>query len=72
MKNFRIKSNLYLSVRELEISKLVVSGKSSKQIASILNLSVHTVNTHRRNIINRVGAKNLAEVLYKLVKIGLI
>lgn len=72
MKNIRNKSNLFLSVRELEIAKLVASGMASKQIAGILNVSVNTVNTHRRNIIKRTGTKNSVEVMFRLLNMGLI
>ncbi|MFZ1257100.1 MAG: LuxR C-terminal-related transcriptional regulator [Saprospiraceae bacterium] len=61
-----------LSKRELEIMDLIAQGLESKQIASLLYVSVHTVETHRRNIIKRVGAKNIIEVTVKLIKLGLI
>ncbi|MBK9720343.1 MAG: response regulator transcription factor [Saprospiraceae bacterium] len=51
---------------------LIAQGLESKQIASLLYVSVHTVETHRRNIIKRVGAKNIIEVTVKLIKLGLI
>ena len=44
-----------LSVRELEIIKLIESGLGSKEIADKLFLSVHTVNTHRSNILEKSG-----------------
>ncbi|MBK9222615.1 MAG: response regulator transcription factor [Saprospiraceae bacterium] len=72
MENVNKKSTLLLSKRELEIMDLIAQGLESKQIASLLYVSVHTVETHRRNIIKRVGAKNIIEVRVKLIKLGLI
>jgi DNA-binding CsgD family transcriptional regulator len=60
------------STRELEILKLVESGMSSQQIADKLFLSVHTVNTHRRNILERCGKDNISNLIYELQSQGLI
>ena len=47
-----------LSDRELEVFQMLGSGKSSKEIGSILNISVHTVNTYRKHIIEKNGYHN--------------
>jgi DNA-binding CsgD family transcriptional regulator len=60
------------SVRELEIIKLIESGMSSKQIADKLFLSVHTVNTHRRNILQQSGKDNISNLIYELKEQGLM
>lgn len=52
-----------LSTRELEILKLVGEGFSSKDIAHKLFLSEFTVNTHRRNMLKKTGASNLAALI---------
>lgn len=52
-----------LSRREKEILNWVVEGLSSQQIARKLNLSLHTVNTHRKNMLQKTGAKNVAELI---------
>lgn len=49
---------LSLTKRELEIIKLLSMEKSSQQIADQLFLSVYTVNTHRKNILQKLGIKN--------------
>jgi DNA-binding CsgD family transcriptional regulator len=49
-----IKGNIF-SGREFEIIKLIQSGLNSEQIAGKLFLSVHTVATHRRNILEKSG-----------------
>jgi len=53
-----------LTKREKEIIALLASGKSSSEISDILFISNLTVNTHRRNIIDKLEAKSFAE-LYK-------
>jgi len=60
------------SSRELEILKLIESGMSSKQIADKLFLSVHTVNTHRRNILDQCGKDNISNLIYELNEQGLL
>lgn len=52
-----------LSAREIEILKLVARGRSSNQIAHELNLSKHTVDTHRRNMIRKMEVCNSIELI---------
>ncbi len=52
-----------ISKRENEVLNLLAKGLSSKQIADKLNLSLHTVNAHRRNILNKTKSKNTAELI---------
>jgi hypothetical protein len=53
-----------LSDHEFEIVKLIESGLSSEQIAEKIFLSVHTVNTHRRNILQKCGKPTMSELIY--------
>lgn len=52
-----------LSEREMEIVKLISRGNSSAHIASDLNISVHTVNSHRKNILKKLGLKSPTELI---------
>ncbi|MGB7933745.1 MAG: response regulator [Gammaproteobacteria bacterium] len=52
-----------LSAREREVMALVVSGLSSKEIARQLGLSHRTVESHRTNIMNKMGTTSLAELI---------
>jgi len=54
-------SPIPLSPREIEIVRLVVDGKIAKEIASELNLSTHTIYTHRKNIMNKLELKSTSE-----------
>ena len=47
-----------MTLREIEIIKLVSVGKTNAAIAKILNISLHTVITHRKNINKKLGASN--------------
>ncbi len=49
-----------LSDRETEVLLLVAQGCSSKEIADRLHISIHTVNTHRKNITHKTGIKSVA------------
>ncbi|HSZ72683.1 MAG TPA: helix-turn-helix transcriptional regulator [Cytophagaceae bacterium] len=54
-----------LSQRELEILNLLKIGKSSLEISAVLNISEHTVKQHRKNMLQKLNAKNTAELLSK-------
>ena len=60
------------SERELEILKLIESGLSSKEIATKLFLSVHTVNTHRTNILEKSGKAHISDLIYEFKENGLL
>jgi hypothetical protein len=60
------------SKRELEIIKLIESGLSSKEIAARLFLSIHTVNTHRTNILEKSTKAHLSDLIYELKEQGLV
>ena len=55
-----------LTEREVEILELLMQNKSSKEIAELLFLSKHTVDTHRRNILEKTGKSSTAELLAEL------
>jgi len=52
-----------LSSREMEMVRLLAKGLSSEEIAKKMFLSRHTIDTHRRNILNKTGARNTIELL---------
>lgn len=56
-------SGVSLSEREIEVIKLISDGLSNKEIAEKIFLSTHTVNTHRKNIMNKLGIKNTAGIV---------
>lgn len=49
----------HLSEREKEVMELIAKGNSSLKISKLLCISIHTVNNHRKNIIQKIGKKNL-------------
>lgn len=63
---------LGLTNRELEILQYIVSGKSNKEIAADLSLSVNTVAVHRANIMDALGIHNTAELVVYAIKNGLV
>lgn len=50
-----------LTARELQVLKLVAKGKSTREIANELYLSVHTINSHRKNIIKKLNIQSPVE-----------
>lgn len=61
-----------LSLRQTEVLQLIAEGKSMKQIALGLGISVKTVETHRAALINRIGIRDVAGLVRYAVKIGLV
>ena len=61
-----------LSIRENEIIILISEGLTNGQIAEQLFLSNHTINTHRKNIMAKLGVKNTAGIVMYAVKTNLI
>jgi len=61
-----------LTARQREVLKLVAGGKSTKEIAFDLNLSVKTVETHRAQIMERLGIRDVAGLVRYALKTGLV
>jgi DNA-binding NarL/FixJ family response regulator len=61
-----------LTARELEVLQHIVAGKSNKEIASQLDLSVNTVSVHRANIMERLGIHKTAELVVYAIRNGLV
>lgn len=60
-----------LTHREREVLQLMAEGKSTKQIASMLNLSIKTIETHRQHLTNKLNIKNIAELTKYAIREGL-
>ena len=65
-------ANLNISEREVEIIKLIAEGFINKEIADKLFLSTHTVNTHRKNIMSKLGVSNATGIVIFAVKENLV
>lgn len=52
-----------LTHREKEVLELVVKGKTSKEISDELNISIETVDTHRKNILRSIGRRSMNEII---------
>jgi len=61
-----------LTARELEVLQHIVAGKSNKEIASELDLSVNTISVHRANIMDRLGIHKTAELVVYAIRNGLV
>ena len=61
-----------LSSRELEIIKYIAEGYTNSQIAAVLYLSNHTINTHRKNIMKKLNVNNTAGIVMYAVKTELV
>ena len=61
-----------LTSREAEILQLLAEGKTNKEIATSLNLSPYTVETHRKHVMQKLNLRNSAEVVLYAVRKGII
>ena len=60
-----------LTPREFEVLRLIVRGKLNKQIAHVLGTSERTVKAHRHNLMEKIGARSLAETVSIAERLGL-
>ena len=67
-----IKAKRALSTRELEVLQQIVAGKSNKEIAMALNLSVNTIAVHRANLMDALQIRNTAELVVYAIRHGLV
>jgi DNA-binding NarL/FixJ family response regulator len=61
-----------LTSREREVLQMLAEGKTNKEIASVLNLSVYTVDAHRGRIMEKLNAHSINELVRFAVRNGLI
>jgi DNA-binding NarL/FixJ family response regulator len=61
-----------LTTREREILQLLAEGKSNKDVANMLNLSLYTVETHRSNIFQKLNLHSTAELILYAIRKGVI
>lgn len=61
-----------LSSRESEIACLIANGCTNKEVACQLCLSPHTVHTHRKNIMKKLGVRSASELTMSCLRLGII
>jgi DNA-binding NarL/FixJ family response regulator len=61
-----------LTAREREVLQLLAEGKSNKEAAAVLFLSPYTVETHRTNLMQKLGLHNTAAIVLYAVRKGMI
>ena len=61
-----------LTSREREVIQLLAEGKTSKEVAVALNLSVKTAETHRTNLMRKLGLHSVADLTRYAVRNGIV
>jgi len=61
-----------LSEREQQVFRLMVEGRSTKQVADVLSISPKTVEKHRASIMNKLGLRDLMSLVKYAIRIGVI
>jgi two-component system, NarL family, response regulator NreC len=65
-------SHSLLTDREKEILQLLAEGRSNKEVASTLGVALSTVETHRANMMQKLGLRNTAEIVLYAVRKGIV
>ncbi len=61
-----------LSARELEVLRLIAEGRGRREIGKLLNISVRTLDTHRTNIMLKLGCKSTAQLVHYALRANLL
>lgn len=61
-----------LTAREVEVLRLLANGRSNKELAGDLEISVRTAESHRASIMSKLGAESLAEVVTMAIRDGIV
>lgn len=64
--------DIYLTKREIEVVRLLAEEKTTEEIAQTLFVSTHTIETHRKNILSKIHAKNVVGVLKYALRTGIV
>ena len=64
--------NIELTEREIDVLRLLLAGNSNKEVADKLNISTHTVISHRKNITSKTSIKSLAGLTIYAIQNGII
>jgi DNA-binding CsgD family transcriptional regulator len=65
-------NNKKLSERELEVLQLIADGLTSEQIAHDLGITIHTVSAHRKKLLEKMNANNVALLVAEAFRKGLV
>ncbi|MCB0608350.1 MAG: response regulator transcription factor [Lewinellaceae bacterium] len=68
----RNKTEVLLTRREIEVLRMIASERSNQEIADQLYISIRTVDTHRRNLLQKLGLKNTAGLVKYAIKNGFL
>jgi DNA-binding NarL/FixJ family response regulator len=60
-----------LTIAEVKVRKLLINGRTNKEIADILNISFYTVRRHRQNILQRTNQHNISGLIKFAINKGL-
>lgn len=61
-----------ITLRELDVLKRISEGKNTQEIAQELCVSTNTVNTHRRHLMEKLDARNVADLIMTAISRGII
>lgn len=69
---FQLVEAVELSKREKDIMREIANGMATLEISEKLNISHHTVDSHRKNILTKLGARNTADITRYAIQMGIV
>lgn len=66
------RSSSHLTARQHQILKMIAEGLTNREIAAKLAISIRTVEVHRYNLMHRLEVRNVAQLLHRSLKLGLL
>jgi DNA-binding NarL/FixJ family response regulator len=66
-----LSASSFLTTRQCEVLQLLAEGKDTSEIAFLLQVTVKTVETHRRNVMNKLGVRSVAQLTKYAIGLGL-
>lgn len=66
------KPAIHITTRQSEILKQIARGRTNREIAASLDISVRTVEVHRFNMMRRLNVRNVAQLLRQSLQLGLL
>ena len=72
IKKTEVEDQYHLTKKEKQILSMVIDGKQNKQISETLDISIRTIETHRFNIMKKLGVNNAVDMVNKTIKENLV
>lgn len=67
-----VRPEVHITIRELEVLVLLSKGHTTKEIAQLLFVSTHTIESHKKNMIHKLDSRNTLDLVVKAIRLKII